>query len=679
MSQDPYKYFRPEARDLLDQIGKGVLELEKGGGNADVVQRLLRLAHTLKGAARVVKQGEVADQAHAIEEALAPFRESGADVPSDRIDAMLSLVDGIGRRISALGPPVAPGKPSHDEGFQTIRAGVAEMDALLEGVTETHAQLSAFRTAGRLVDRARDLSDLLVRQFALRGLRESVPPTVAPPGGARSTAEQLRHILAALERRFNTGVDQMDRELRQMREATEQLRLAPAGAMFTSLERTARDAAQVLGKRVIFEGTGGDVRLETHVLGAVQKALMQAVRNAVAHGIESESDRKAAGKALSGRVAINVARHGRRVIFRCEDDGRGVDLEAVRRVATRKGLSASETKRLDAQDLMRLLLRGGITTSSTVTEVSGRGIGLDVMREVAEQLGGEVIVLTKRAEGTTFELVIPVSLASLEVLICEIGGVEATIPLDAVRRTVRVAVGEISRTAQGDSVVCDGKAIPFIPLTRALRMRTAGPHAGRVFSAVIVEAKDGVAAVGVDRFLGTARIVLRPLPDLTSADRVVAGASLDAEGNPQLVLDPDGLVAKAMCEDPGDVAPEPVHRPLLVIDDSLTTRMLERSILESAGYEVDTVTSGEEALERARGKAYALFLVDVEMPGMDGFTFIEHTRLDPGLRDVPAILVTARTSAEDRQRGKQVGAQGYIVKSEFNQAELLTRIKQLLT
>jgi two-component system chemotaxis sensor kinase CheA len=163
-----------------------------------------------------------------------------------------------------------------------------------------------------------------------------------------------------------------------------------------------------------------------------------------------------------------------------------------------------------------------------------------------------------------------------------------------------------------------------------------------------------------------------------SASPAIAGVSLDAEGNPQLVLDPDGIVTAARRGAPADTASAAVRRPVLVIDDSLTTRMLEQSILESAGYEVDVALSAEEALEAAHRKRYALFLVDVEMPGMDGFDFVQRVRADPALRDIPAILVTSRSAPEDIARGRAVGAQGHIVKSEFDQAELLALIKPLM-
>ena len=462
-----------------------------------------------------------------------------------------------------------------------------------------------------------------------------------------------------------------------MREAAERLRLLPATLMASVLERTARDTAQAVGARVAFELIGGDVRLDADVLALIQPALVQAVRNAVAHGIEREAERMAAGKPGTGTVTIEVSRRGNRVAFICRDDGRGVDVEAVRRAAQRSGIAAAEAQRLPADELLRLVLRGGITTTGTVTEVSGRGIGLDVVREAAHRLGGEVAVRTEPNKGTAFELIVPVSMASLEALVVEAGPQTAAIPLDAVRQAVRIAPGGLAQTPTGSSIVFQGKVIPFRQLARSLRS-TETRSAPQAWSAVVVAGEAGLAAIGVDRLRGTETIVVRPLPELAPADPVISGASLDADGNPQLVLDPDALVLDAHQDGDRASVAAPVRRPILVVDDSLTTRMLEQSILESAGYTVHVASSGEEGLDKARQTRYALFLVDVEMPGMDGFTFIESTRADPDLRDTPAILVTSRGSPEDQQRGKEAGARGYIVKSEFDQGVLLERIRALI-
>jgi two-component system, chemotaxis family, sensor kinase CheA len=376
-------------------------------------------------------------------------------------------------------------------------------------------------------------------------------------------------------------------------------------------------------------------------------------------------------------VTIDVTRGGRRIVFSCTDDGAGVDLDAVRRAAQRRGWLTSATEELDAQALLQLLMRGGLSTATAVTEVSGRGIGLDVVRDAVARLGGDVSVQTDKGQGTTLRLAVPLSIASLEVLQVESAGMVVSIPLDAVRRALRHAAEEVARTAEGDSMIHDEQVIPFLSLAHVLKPATS-PRTGRFGSAVVVEGAGARAMIGVDRVLGVAGVVLRPLPAFAPAHPAVAGASLDVEGRPQLVLDPDGLVRAAQGASLPPPTPEPARKPVLVVDDSLTTRMLEQSILESAGYQVHAAVSAEDGLEQARRQRYALFLVDVEMPGMDGFTFIERTQADPELREVPAILVTSRNSPEDFRRGEQVGARGYIVKSEFAQAEFLRRVQELV-
>jgi two-component system chemotaxis sensor kinase CheA len=301
---------------------------------------------------------------------------------------------------------------------------------------------------------------------------------------------------------------------------------------------------------------------------------------------------------------------------------------------------------------------------------------MDIVRAVMHRLNGTVAVQTKSGRGTVFELAVPLSLAAVEALVVESAGTSAMIPLDCIRHTQRIAPPDISPGAQGESIVFEGKAVPFVPLARMLRL---GPQSRirRDMSAVVVKSRAGLAAIGVDRLCGTANIVLRALPDLAPADSIVAGASFDAEGSPQLVLDAEGLVSEALSQKDQAAENPSAALPILVIDDSLTTRMLQQSILESAGYQVDLAVSGEEGMRRAREKPYSLFLVDVEMPGMDGFTFVERIRQDGALRNIPAILVTSLSSPQSIERGRAAGAQGYMIKSEFDQARLLAQIKEL--
>jgi len=410
----------------------------------------------------------------------------------------------------------------------------------------------------------------------------------------------------------------------------------------------------------------------------MQGALMQAVRNAVAHGIEIPDRRAAARKDPRGRISVEVRRRGHQVAFTCRDDGSGVDLEAVRHAAERRGLPADKAAALDKKSLLRLLLDGGLSTSDTVTQLAGRGIGLDLVRDAAMRLHGTVDFDTERGSGTHVDVVVPISLAAVDALIVESAGLTVGIPLEAVKRTLRVAPGDVVRSAQGSSILFEGQVIPFAPLQRALQPDAMHRQTDKTWSALVIQGASALAAVGVERLCGTRILVVRPLPALTPCDRVVAGASLDAEGNPQLVLDPDILVERiSQVRLERDESPA-ARPPILIVDDSLTTRMLEQSILESAGYEVDLAVSGEDGLQRAQIRHYALFLVDVEMPGMDGFTFIERTRSDPELRDVPSVLVTSLASPDHRRRGREVGARGYIVKGEFDQSELLGTIRSLV-
>jgi len=669
--RDPYKYFRIEARDLLDQFAQGVLDLEKGAGGGQVA-RLLRLAHTLKGAARVVKVNDIAESAHAIEEVLVPWRDNRTAVPRAEIDRVLAELDRAEAQLKELLSP-AEENPAEsapravavgEEPTLSVRTALTEVDTLLDGLAETHALLAGLRSAADDMEQGRHLADLLLAQLSPR-------PGAVLSGAQKhlfTLADELRRKLAGADRALDQTLGQMDRELGQLRDATEQMRLVAASTLFTSLERTVRDGARALGRLAAFAGEGGEVRLDAPVIEAVQHALMQMVRNAVAHGIEPAAERRAHGKPEEGSVRLRVARRGRRILFECSDDGRGLDFDAIRRAA-KMPLASDE-------EAVRLLLKGGISTSDQVTEAAGRGVGMDVVRDVAQRLGGGLDVRSEAGRGTVFELTVPSSLLAVDALLVESSGVVAGLPLDSVRLCRRLVAEDFADTGRGLAIRHDQAAVPFLPLAELIAAPRPPPAAMR-WTAVVVAGRDGLAAIGIDRLLGLARVVVHPLPTDAPADAIVAGASLDAEGNPRLMLDPDRLVA-AVGSASGSQAPDARALPMiLVVDDSLTTQMLQRSILESAGYPVDVAGSAEIGLDMAKARDYGLFLVDVEMPGMDGFAFVERIRADPVLYRIPAIMVSSRNAPEDIQRGSAVGAQGYMIKSAFDQTELLAMIRRL--
>ncbi len=684
MSKDPYRYFRVEAKEIVEQLSRGVLDLEQGASGKELVGKMLRLAHTLKGAAHVVRQAEIARMAHQLEDLLVAY-QSGDAVPRQQAAAMLALVDGMAAQLAALGseqsqPVEHPAPPPPEETFDTLRVDLGDMDLLLEGLAESGVWLSSLKTKLTAVEHAADLAVLLSSHLSAPSADGTERAATSLRKG-RAIAEDLQTLLSPLSNNLVSAMEQVERELAQVRDTASQLRLVPASAVFAPLRRTARNTAQTLGKQVDFVTGGGEHRLDAHVLAAVRDALLQIVRNAVAHGIEAPEVRAAAGKPAQGKVSLQVHRRGNRVAFACDDDGGGFDVAALRRaVVARELVSAAAAEALNSEDVFRLLLRGGgISTSNAVSEMAGRGIGLDVVREASGKLKAEVAMRTVPGAGSTVEISVPVSLLSLSAVIVESGEMSASLPLDSVQQTLRLVETDVVRSPDGDSILFGGKTVPFLPLARALGQPSPRGQAARRFSAVVVRSGADHAAIGVDRVLSTATVLLRPIPAFAGVDPIVAGAALDAEGNPQLVLDPAALILAAGGTQAVSIQEAQPRTPLvLVIDDSLTTRMLEQSILETAGYEVHLATSAEEALEKAVTTDYDLFVVDVEMPGMDGFEFVARARSTPALSHVPAILVTSRNSPQDKKRGEEAGARAYVVKGEFDQAQLLQTIRGLI-
>ena len=712
MAKDPYQYFRVEARELLDGLTQGILQLEQGLSvpPSEGLTRLLRLTHTLKGAARVVKQPRIAERAHTIESILATHRDSELPLSKAQGSQLLVLLDEISSHLAEISSPdpsnnesspVLSGTSDHarlsaEAPLETLRVEIQEMDALLHTLTEAGVQLGALRKGIGTAKHLRDLTSLLLDLLCARPSesRDSAATTSGKAGIARARilAEELKSSLDHFQRNLEVDLERVDGAFMEMRDVTHRLRLIPAKTVFASLARSVRDAAQTLGRRVAFDASGGEVRLDANVLASLRDALMHVVRNAVTHGVESEAERVAFAKPSTGQVRLEVLRRGSRVVFICTDDGGGIDVEAVRKAAVSRGLiSATTAKALSADQVIALLGSVGtvgLTTSKEVTELSGRGIGLDVLRATLSVLKGEMHIRSEPGRGVRVEVQVPISIAALQGLVLETGGKRVSIPLDAVQQTLRVRDADVARSAEGDSILHAGKVIPFLSLELLLlRLGSGGPNIGHrvkpgIWSAVVVQAEGRCAALGVERLLGAANIVMRALPGVVQADPVIAGASLDAEGTPQLVLDPAGLVAiaeRSRGETFNTTAQGQAQRaPILVIDDSLTTRMLEQSILEAAGYQVELAVSAEDGLIKAQGLRYSLFIVDVEMPGMDGFGFVAQTRADTVLRDVPAILMTSRDSVEDRLRGQQVGASAYVIKGEFDQMQLLQTIRTLI-
>lgn len=683
MARDPYRYFRVEARELVDGLAGGARELERDGATRERVALLLRLAHTLKGAARVVKAGEIAELAHAVEGLLVPHRDAPGPVPPGRLRELVAAIDGIDRRLAALAAPQAAPEtaraPAPPEASARAGEGVAKVEAPREGTTLRVEVGALDALLDRIVEAAVTAEGLSGIAPALEEARRSCAALEqAAPAGLRIRLGELRGQLERLGRGVGASLERVDRSLAEARADADRLRLVPASSGLSSLERVVRDAARALGREVALAVEGAETRLDAHVLAAVAEALPHVLRNAVAHGVEPPPERRAAKKPPAGRLTLAVERRGARVVFACKDDGRGVDLAAVRRAAAARGLlSAAAADALDLEGALALLLRGGLSTASALTEVAGRGIGLEAVQALVARVQGRVRLTTAPGAGTTVELDVPSSLVSVASLRVEAGGWLASVPLDGVLLAVRLDGQAVVQGGGGEALVHDGATIPLLALQDLLA--PGEERAGRARAAVVLQAGARRAALGVEAIRGLTTVIVRPLPAAAGPAPAVWGASLDAAGDPLLALDPAGVVEAAHRGAGARAARGPRARPpILCIDDSLTTRMLEQSILEAAGYEVTLASSAEEGLEKARQRSYGLFLVDVEMPGMDGFQFVTLTRADPELRKTPAILLTSRGSPDDVRRGQEAGAAAHMIKGEFDQRRLLALLERLL-
>ncbi|MGH7440965.1 MAG: chemotaxis protein CheA, partial [Polyangiaceae bacterium] len=458
--KDRYKYFRIEAREILEGLGKGILQLEKSGADKEGIGRLFRYAHTLKGAARVVKQVALADAAHAVEDVLSPYRENGSAVPRAAIDELLRIVDAMTAELSKLGsgdpgapqPPAPPPDPESpadarapaapavrpaangaavapaDESPETVRVEVEAVDRLLEDVFQAIAQVNGIaRSEAALALTQQSLATLVEQLGAARTLRA--------PGAAIERARALSEGLAqdlggALERLAQSRAH-AENSVRAIHDRARRLRLVAASTIFGALERAVRDAALARGVRVAFVATGGDTVLDGHVLLAVRDALTHVVRNAVTHGIEPEADRIRGAKPAIGHVRLDVEQRGHQVVFVCHDDGRGIDVQAVREAAVARGLlSEGDVAALSPPAAMQLVFLPGVSTSKAVTELAGRGVGLDVVRDTARRFKGDAEIRSEPGRATSVEMRVPVSLSSLAALLVEVNGNAHALPLD---------------------------------------------------------------------------------------------------------------------------------------------------------------------------------------------------------------------------------------------------------
>ncbi|MGE0012453.1 MAG: response regulator [Azoarcus sp.] len=721
--------FRVEAAEHLKTMAGLLSTLEGPPPPADMpalIEALFREAHSLKGAARSVNLSAIETVCKELEDVLSAlkrrppakltpgwFRNTYRSV--DTLEEMLGTqaADGevtapsAAEDVAGLQPATDPGsttavtekalpKPAAD----TVRISSARLAALL---IETEELLAFKFGTAHLADELHAIAHDVMREYKEinRGTREARAlrrQRGTGDGAARTSAafESLldlvdhdEHRVKALSERLSALSQRAERESRALAASVDnlqaELRIAlmqPFAALLEVLPKLVRDLSRDNGKDVDLHIDGAELEIDRRILEQLKDPLIHLIRNAVDHGIESPSARRQAGKPPRGLITITVLPlEGNRVRLLIADDGAGVDPLKIATAAGKFGLIAQEdVPGVDRNAALELMFASGLSTSLILTDLSGRGLGLAIVREKVERLSGTIVAESPDDGGTRFHIVLPTMLATFRGVLVAVGEQRFVLPSRAVERVLRVAVDTIRTVENREAIEIDGKAVALVRLADVLGL-VAGSGAGERMAVVVLTAGSQRIAFAVDAVLGDQEVLVKGLGPQLRRVAHFSGATVLGSGQLVPIIDIADLLKSAphaATKAGTPSAPPAGQHSLLVVEDSITSRNLLKTILETAGYRVTTAVDGVDALTALKTGQVELVVSDVEMPRMDGFTLTETIRKDSKLAELPVILVTALDSREDRERGVDVGANAYIVKSSFDQSNLLEAIRRLI-
>ena len=706
--------FAVETEEHVQAMNQHLLALEAGAtgeARAVLLPELFREAHNLKGAARAVSLSEVEALAHELEDLFARMKAGRLEPNGELVERSFRQLDTIqelvraatggdgGAEAAATGadadggtpaPAAAPSPaPRPAAGDDSVRVATAKLDVLMAEVGEL---LVVQLGAEQRLDDARALeADLASWESSLRKARRHGVDG-GPDGDTAAFVEQATARLRAARKALGELCQRLQADVRSRAQVTADLgddvrrmRMLPVATLFETFRRMVRDLARDRGKEVAVAVDDGGTEVDRSVLEQIKDPLVHLVRNCVDHGIEPPQARVAAGKPAAGTVSLRARQRGDTLIIEVADDGAGIDPERVRATAVERGLLPAETAAdLPDHDALDLVLRSGFSTSPVVTDLSGRGVGLDVVREKVEWLHGSIQVASHPGDGTTMTMSLPLSVSTMHCLLLQAGGQTFALPVPGVERIVRVAVDQVQRAEGRQAVQIDGQPVVLASLAEVLGLRPPADGDGQAAKRPVIVVAGQGRRVGllVDRLERTQELVVKNLPEPLLRVRHLAGATILGSGRAAMILSSADLVASVEqaqgTVQAAEVAPEAPPATILVAEDSITTRTLEKSILEGAGYRVRVAGDGAEAWRLLQGNGCDLLLTDVEMPQMDGFELTTKVRADQRLRNLPVVLVTSRDSDEDRERGVRAGADAYVVKGAFDQERLLDTLRRLL-
>jgi two-component system sensor histidine kinase and response regulator WspE len=748
--------FRLEAESQTAILSSGVLALETGAASSETIEALMRAAHSLKGAARIVGVEAAVKIAHALEDSFVAAQKGNITLENTSADILLRAVDMLGQ-ISHLGDDqLAPWQAEHEA---EITALAGELTALVSGgkpsppaepalITEAEAPGSALALtrpspgapglsqgervgAAEPVERVvRVAAGSLSRLLGLAGeslvQSHQLRPMLEALRELRSRQTLLVSALGALEERAcgehgDSPVqwrDQIARARSQAALCTQALlekieeiedfarrgedlsgrlhhevltsRMQPLADALRGFPRMVRDLARQLGKRVEFRVDGETTGVDRDILDKLEAPLNHLIRNALDHAIEPPDERVAAGKRPVGTIQLEARHRAGMLQITVTDDGRGIDLSRVRARVVARGLAApAMADELREAELLEFLFLPGFSTRNDVTELSGRGVGLDVVQSMVRGVGGVVRIATKYGRGTRFVVQLPITRSVIRALLVEIAGEPYALPLNRIDRIVRLAEDELQVLEGRRHFAMDGQPVGLVEGAQVLDLPPAA-RARRELPVVVVSDRSHRFGVVVDAFLGERDLEVRPLdarlgkvPDISSASVLESGVPVLIVDVEDLVRSIDNLIGGRRLRSlgaAGAAGAEAVRPPkrVLVVDDSITVRELQRQLLEARGYAVDVAVDGVDGWNAVRSGRYQLVISDVDMPRMDGIALVRSIKGDARLQATPVVIVSYKEREEDRLRGLDAGADAYLTKSSFHDQTLLDTVFDLI-
>lgn len=597
---------------------------------------------------------------------------------------------------------------------ETIRVSVAKLDSLMDNLGEL---LVARMRADQLLEEVHVLQQRAARQQknwrrvqnqfnrVRRGVNQPRVPNEPLSHSGKSLSDlpvlvdflsQNGKDLKSFEKELHSLASQVANDRNHLQLVTETLqngirraRMLPISNLFEFFPRMVRDLAMERGKDIYFQMDGGETEVDRQTQEWMRDPLIHLLRNAIDHGIEPPDQRAAAGKPVKGTIRLMAEQRGSNLVITVSDDGRGIDIRSLKQIATEIGIKPpAEIAAMSDEEAIRLIFHSGLSTARQVTAISGRGVGLDVVRANLEQIHGLVQVQSAASQGTTFILTLPLTLTTSHVLLARSGGQVLALPMINVERILRVKANQIGSIDGRPAIYSAGRPLLLISLAQTLGLpETDLPIQPETnLQVVVLGVVEKQVALRVDSFLSTQEVVVKGLGRQLRRVRNLAGATILGNGQLVMVLNVADLMRSIQDIPAGAVnapklTPRQQKHKILVVDDSITTRMLEKHILENAGYQVEVAANGQQAWERLQNSEQGtpdLVVSDVNMPEMDGFTLAESIKHDAELSHLPIFLITSLDSPQEKIRGLEAGADAYIVKSSFDQRELLEMIERFL-